>query len=233
MSAGSDLFPSTAWAKIWLASREGPGASGASLNALANAYAGPLRKLAIVMGMAPPESEDTVQELMVDLFAAKTLGRLGPARGRFRDYLRRALEKKWLTHWRKAYQQCRDVRRNVPLDGIEAKLPTTATPLMEELDGLRAEECLAAVKQRMAADAARADLFENLWQEMVGGESANQATMAGGFHISPEAYRKRLQELRKRLLKEFTAEVAKGVYDPADLVDDVRYLLRLAFERTR
>jgi RNA polymerase sigma-70 factor (ECF subfamily) len=84
-------FPDTRWTII-ASSREGPAACRRALEELLSAYWKPLYFYVRRKGLSVEDSKDAIQELFAHLLDRDFLGRLDPAKGRFRSYLRASMD---------------------------------------------------------------------------------------------------------------------------------------------
>jgi len=86
------VFATTRWSLVGRAAGEQSEAARAALHELCSAYWSPVYAYARRLGHQPADAADIVQGLIASILADQRLGSVDAGRGRFRDWLRRALE---------------------------------------------------------------------------------------------------------------------------------------------
>jgi RNA polymerase sigma factor (sigma-70 family) len=222
-----DIFSDTEWTTIYIAGNGPEGAQAQGLNSLAASYLRPLEALARRMGVAFADAQDRAQEVLISVLHPEKLARLNRSKGMFRSYLSKSLQHAIFADWRKEARQKRDVRKTESLDapGYDQH---GDEPVLEQLDVSRARYCLEETRLRLRSDAADLGRFDLLWSCLVGSTTETQQSLAQKCAISPEAFRQQLFRLRREVKESFLGMIKGGVYDPSDLDEEFRYLLRLA-----
>src|SRR5262249_47024565 len=125
-------FPDTRWTLI-LRARDSPAAQRAALAELLESYWQPLYCFARRQGLDSEAAKDCVQDFIAHLLERDFLGRLDPAAGRLRSYLRTALRNHLVNEHARAGAQKRggDVA-TIPLDFDIAERSLDGAPVEPE-----------------------------------------------------------------------------------------------------
>jgi hypothetical protein len=236
-SQSNGLFPHTQWS-IVLAARAGdtPAALEA-LDALARAYWQPLFIFVRLRGLAHDDATEAVQGFFAHLLSREFFTRIERRETRFRTFLLASF-KNWLND---QHDRVHAVKRgggavlvslsdfesveNLPLhlaDGAEAP--------EREFDRRWARALYEQAMNRLAGDhagAERTEYFAALRKAVFGGGRGAFEEIAARFAMNATAVRRAASDLRARFGRLLRSEVARVVSDPAEVDEELRYLLQL------
>jgi DNA-directed RNA polymerase specialized sigma24 family protein len=179
-------------------------------------YRSPVQAYFRYQGLSPEDAEDLTQSLLMDFFLVKhSHRRLAPARGRFRDYLRRAA-RHLLLDFRKYGRAKRrgGGQPRVSLEELKSAFrwePAGGADPEEEFDRQWARATWWAAWERFRTAGSR-PLVEAL-ERCYGGEEAPAEEHARQLGISVAAFNSRLHKGRCRLrdiLRELVAATVEG-----------------------
>lgn len=235
----SSSFAPTRWTLVLQARGHTPEAR-AALGALCEAYWQPVFRFLRRSGREEDSARELTQEFCARLLAGDPLSAVDPRRGRFRSFLLGALK-----HFLADLQdrQSRLKRGGgVTLESIHPRTDTRTTSVVEPADpaAMPADEvfdrqwALAVIERALRqledemAGAGRGEQFELLkpWLE---GEAAgvSQAEAAQRMGLSEGAFKVSIHRLRKRFRQLVREEVAQTVNDPADVQEELKYLVEV------
>jgi len=237
-AAGRDprALATTHWSLVVRAAGAGVPESRAALAELCRTYWRPLYTFARRRGLSPPDAEDLTQAFFADLLGRNALALADPLRGRFRTFLLTAFENF------RANERLRaaSLRRGgdcviVSLEAMreaESHLgpePATTESPEKLFDRHWAhsllEQVLVALRQEYAA-LEKADLFDELKTTLWGGRGeVAYAEIGRRLHSTEGAIKVAAHRLRRRVGERLRAEVAKTLVNPADVEDELRFLL--------
>lgn len=230
----SGMFPQTAWSRIYA----GSGATDASdsevreaLDDICRRYWQPARKFLRFLGCGEEDAEDLAQNFFATWATPEKLERLGPEKGRLRSYLKQSLRRHFINHWRTSQTLRRGSgAKPVALEDIaEPSFDEDAADL--EYDTAWADAVLAAVVKRMGTAyhaRGKGELFEKLADSLPGGPGLQPyAEIAVSAGVSEPQIKLEVHRLRRRFANELRTEVAATLADPAELDDELRYLLKI------
>jgi RNA polymerase sigma-70 factor (ECF subfamily) len=208
----------------------------AALEDLCRTYWCPLYWFARRRGLSPQDAEDLTQGFLADLLARDAVAQADAARGRFRSFLLASFQN---FH---SHQQARAAtlkrggdREFVSLQALQEaesrfqEEPVAADSPEKVFDRTWAmgliERAIAAVRHEYAA-VGKEPLFDALKPGLGGGrEAGNYVGIARQLGSTEGAVRMAAYRLRRRFGEALRDEVAKTVLNPADLEDEMRYLL--------
>jgi RNA polymerase sigma factor (sigma-70 family) len=202
---------------------------------LCRMYWYPIYAYARRSGLTPADAEDLTQEFFARLLAGDFLARADPAKGRFRSFLLAGLKHLLSDERKKAGRLKRGGGRSVvPVDEVEAE-DRYRLELTDPLTPERAFErgwatmvlAQAAALLRAEYSAAGKDrLYEQLSEfRLDGGEPRSYAEVAIKAGLSESAIKSAVHRLRRRHYQLVREEIARTVADPADVDEEIRYLL--------
>ncbi len=231
------LFVTTSWTRVLAARGDSPEAH-AALSELCAAYYTPVL---VLMRQAAPDKEaarDLTHEFFCRLLSRQGLDTADAGRGRFRYFLLGAV-KHFLSDYR-AHGRARKRgggRDPLPLQsGIDTSasidVPDLAGSSPErEFDRRWALALLDRALNQLAAEqteAGKREDFETLKPWLTGDKQCcTQAETAARLGVSAGALKVAVHRLRKRFRVLVKAEIANTVDDPAEVTQELRYLLEV------
>lgn len=240
--SGGEAFQSTHWTTVFTAGREHlPGARQA-LERLCASYWYPLYAYVRRQGHAAAEAQDLTQEFFARFLERKYLQLADPERGRFRTFLLTSLKHFLINEWRKSQSLARGGGQKVlSLDAEQGEERFAAEPLTDHAPDTTYDRRWATTLLRSAltrlgeelAQAGKQETFEHLRGFVWGGdETTGYAAVAERLGMSVGALKVEVHRLRKRFGQLLRAEVARTVATPADIDEELRYLIAVLREAT-
>lgn len=234
MDAG---FHTTHWSAV-LAAREGHSSRAqAALAELCQTYWYPLYAYIRRRGNGAVEAEDLTQAFFARLLEKDFINDLTPGMGRFRSFLLTALKNFLANEWDRARAQKRGGgQRPLSLDDadaearyrIEAADHTTPETLFERRWALTVLEEVLARLRREFVTMEKAELFDELKGFLAGKPDANAyASVAARTGLKEGTVKVAVHRLRHRYGELLRAQVAQTVRDPAEVDDELRYLVQV------
>jgi RNA polymerase sigma-70 factor (ECF subfamily) len=233
---GSPAFCTTRWSTVLNAGQGDPEARAAALERLCTAYWFPVYLFVRRKGYAEAEAKDLTQEFFARLIEKNFVGDADPSRGRFRTFLRAAIQHFLANEWNRA--NC--LKRGggsvlLSLDEADAE----GRYLRESIDGLTpellferkwAQTVVENVLRRLEADAragGRLELFLALRPYLTAEPDAPAyATVAGQVGMSEPAVKSAIHRLRLRSREVFREEIRQTVEAEGDVDEEVQALFR-------
>lgn len=233
--ATAQCFATTHWSVVLAAGdSSAPGAKEA-LERLCRTYWYPLYAFARRQGHSPHDAQDLTQEFFAWLLESKHLRVADSERGKFRSFLLGML-KNFLSDERKRAQAQKrgGGQALISLDAASAEERfdlEPATDLTPEIIFDRRwawtvmEQTVARLREEYVS-AGRAELFEEL-KHFQPGEEAGQsyAEVAARLGLTESAVKSAIWRLRQRHRDLLREEIAHTVATPADVDEEVRYLV--------
>jgi RNA polymerase sigma-70 factor (ECF subfamily) len=231
-------FATTHWSVVLAAAAHSssPSATGA-LEKLCRAYWYPLYAYLRRRGQSPEDSEDLVQSFIHSLLAGNSLADVAPEKGRFRTFLLAGVNNFLANQWRRSSTLKRGGGLSfVPLEGTVPEALYQAEPATNDTpERLYERRCAVALLeqalQRLREEAlagGKDDLFEQLKPFITDKtDSGDYPTVAARLGISKVAVRVAVHRLRQRYGEILRSEVAQQVATPAEVAEELRYLLSL------
>jgi RNA polymerase sigma factor (sigma-70 family) len=222
-------FDTTRWSLVRNAARDDP-AGRLALDELCRIYRPAVLAFLRRRGMSRDAAEESTQSFFLHLLERDLAARADPARGRFRMFLRTALQNH-LSHRRE-----HDVtqRRNAPggwvsFDERDQVHDANAADSPEQaFDTAWALTVLERAMQRLRADflaRGAADEFDRLRPGLTEGLESGEARELGEhLGIGANAVAARLHRLRMRLRQAVRLELAETVDTPGDAERELRHL---------
>lgn len=229
-------FATTHWSVV-LATRDiEPDRARQALEKLCTTYWYPVYACVRQHGRNHDDAEDLAQGFFERLLSREAFQHLEPTKGRVRAFLRVALERYLKeTHQADHRQKRAGGKYHIHLDGLSGEVRYRYEPVEhctpERLFERRwamtlLDNALRRLKSEMAA-AGNAVLFDQLKRAMMGDRSGRSyAEIGQSFGMSAGAVRLAVLRLRRRFARLCREEVAHTVDDPAEIEDELNYLLR-------
>jgi RNA polymerase sigma factor (sigma-70 family) len=228
-------FATTHWSVVLAAGDSGSPASREALDQLCRRYWLPVYTFVRRRGHDHAEAEDLTQSFFEQLIQKQLAGRADPERGRFRNFLLKVLTQ-FLSDARK--QRCRIKRggdsRPLSLNESAADQVVGATLGRDpEIAYLRKwalatlDEVLALLKREWDT-AGKSVTFETL-NPYLQGECGlpHYGEVARTLGITEASVKTTVHRLRQRYRELLRGVVAQTVADPAEIDDEIRFLLRV------
>jgi RNA polymerase sigma factor (sigma-70 family) len=237
VSSGPREFRTTHWSVILAAGHEASPQSAEALEKLCRTYWPPLYAYVRRSGRGPEEAEDMTQAFFEHFLECNVVSRADRQRGRFRSFLLTSLQN-FLSHeWRRACAEKRGGGRALlawdELSPETCYQPATASELTPDkvFDQRWAltlfQQALTRLREEFAA-AGKGEQFEHLKDYLSAepGEGA-YAEVATRLGISSNAVAVAVHRLRQRYGQIVRDEIAHTVASPAEVEEELRYLIRL------
>lgn len=234
-SHGPAVFVTTHWSLVVRAKEQGSAEAAAALAELCAIYWRPLYVFARRFGRSPADAEDLTQSFFARLLEKRYLAAVDQDRGRFRSFLLTAFKRFMANEWDREHRQKRGgFATVVPMDrdaaeaGLGGALADRWTP-DHCFERQWALTLLERVRQRLEDEYAatgRAELWEQAQGCVVRDRSAPAyAEIAGRLGLTEAAVKMTIQRLRARYRILLREEIGKTVANPAEVEDEIRYLL--------
>jgi RNA polymerase sigma-70 factor (ECF subfamily) len=224
-------FPGTRWTMI-LASRDGTQERRRALAELLDVYWKPLYFYVRRKGRTIEASKDAIQGFFAHLLERDFLGRLDPARGRFRSYLRAAMDHFLANEHEAATAQKRGGdARIVPLEWDAAERQCASSPA--DADAAFDREWAVGVIERAIArlrrefeEGMRKGSVDVAMRHFQGGDPPPYAESAAACGMSPARFKAFLHRTRARFRELLREEVAPTLDDTRETDSEIEYLLK-------
>lgn len=237
--AGQPAFATTRWTLVLQARGDAPEAR-AALGDLCDAYRQPVVRFLRREGRNEDQAEECAQAFLTHLLTCGGVAGVEPGLGRFRSYLLGAL-KHFLAD---AHRRDQRLKRGggAVVQSIERDGGTETSPGMQIPDPnaqlpdayFDRQWALALMERGLAStqcfyeDAGKADQFGVLKPWLMGdGENLIQGDAASRLGLSAGAVKVAIHRLRKRFRESVQAEVRQTVHDPAEVTEELRYLVEV------
>lgn len=225
----------TQWSQV-LAAKDGSDTEArAALESLCKTYWQPLYAYIRAQGYGPDEASDLTQEFFAELLEKDFLADVDPEKGRFRSFLLASL-RHFLSHER---DRARALKRGgrastlsfdveagevgYALGPVDAKTPADVFERRWAMTVL--DRAVHRLGEESAAAGQRAQ-FEELKQYLTSAQPQAPYREAGeALGISEGAVATAVHRLRQRYGQCLRAEIAETVADPAEVDDELRYML--------
>jgi len=230
-------FDTTRWSLVLAAGGDDSMAARRALGSLCETYWYPLYAYVRRRGKAPEDARDLTQAFLTSLLARRSFDDLAPERGRFRAFLLASLK-----HFL-ANEAARDRARKrggglsfEPLqsgasaaEGLYLSEPTepgTPETLFERRWALMViERVLQELRGRWAADGRERE-FDALKACLLGeSPPGGYAAVGEALGMTPGAVKTAVHRLRRRFHDGLRRHIAETVADPAEIDDEIRYLI--------
>ena len=217
------------------AGQENSPASAAALEKLCRIYWSPLYAYVRRRQFSAEDAQDLTQEFFTRFLAGNYLRNVQQNRGKFRSYLLKALQHFLANEWDKAHAAKRDQDQIAfSLDELHAEnrysLVSNPDWTPEEVyDQSWAWALLEQVRTRLRDEytaGGKEQRYEHLVQFLPGAANAmNYNEAAQRLGLSLEAVWSEVSRLRKRYRELVRMEIAQTVATPAEIEEEVRYLI--------
>lgn len=221
-------FPTTSWSMV-VGARGHPAVEARdALTALCQAYWYPIYEYVRHRGYAAQDAQDLTQEFFARLIQKNLAGQADRERGRFRSFLLGALKHFLAAEGRRARAQKRGGgAAGFPLEPETAENPyylksgndSRPDKSFERRWALTMLECALASLHGMKH-------FEELKPFLAGAEQGvPYARLAADLGMSEGAVKVAIHRLRRRFAQSLREEIARTVASPAQIEEELRYLL--------
>jgi RNA polymerase sigma-70 factor (ECF subfamily) len=231
----ADWMSTTHWSIVRAAGESAAFVKREALEKLCAAYWQPLYAYVRRKGYDEHDAADLTQGFFAHLLAWDDFSTLHPSRGRFRAFLLAALNHFLANQWRKSQTQKRGAGQ-VPLSLDIAMAErhyvtmTSTDPTPEKLfDQQWAETLLQRAAKQLWEEFAR-EGRESLFRELnvflsTPAAAGDYSAAAERLQMTTSAVAKAVERLRRRYRELARREIAQTVSTPADLEEEMRYLL--------
>ena len=231
MSTRNARFPTTRWTLILASGDESTRRE--ALDWLCERYWYPIYAFLRRHGHDPAAAQDLTQSFLTTFLQRRSMEDADPERGRFRSYVLGAL-KNFLSD-RRDYDAV--VRRGGGIDFLSLSMasfeelyrqsPAGISPemLYEQQWALTLIDRVLDLLRAEQEAAGKAETFQHLKNFISGEGDYRQASAALG--IQEGAARVAVHRLRRRYRELLTAEISETLSDPANVQDEIRYLIGL------
>jgi RNA polymerase sigma factor (sigma-70 family) len=229
-------FPSTHWSVVLAASDAPTPAARDALERLCQTYWQPLYAFVRRHGHGPDDAMDLTQEFFSRFLEHNSFRRAERERGRFRTFLLTCLKNFLVNEWRKDQAAKRRSGPTISLNQEEAEylyqadLGDTASPdkiYEKRWAAALLNQVLNRLGEEYAAQGKR-ELFNHVKLALWGAKTEVSYTeLAGQLAMTEAAVRVAVHRLRQRYLQLLRSEVAATLDNPADIDDELRYLIQV------
>lgn len=228
-------FATTHWSLVVAAKADEASQTRArsALEELCRSYWYPLYAFVRNRGYSSNDAQDLTQSFFARLIETKGFTRADPAQGRFRSYLLGAMKHFLANEWHRAQAQKRGGGATfLQLDALAPAARYALEPAHEDnpdasFDRQWAQELIARSLDMLRAEseaAGRQELFEVLKGSLTGEQLSHQEA-AERLGKTADAVKVAVHRLRQRYRELVRTEIAKTVVDPADIDEEMDYLL--------
>jgi len=232
---GAPQFHPTHWSVVLAAADTQSPRKSEALETLCRAYWYPLYAFVRRQGFDAHEAKDLTQAFFAFMLEKKALGKVDPARGKFRSFLLSSLTN-FLNNER---DRARRLKRGgglemISLDAEPAEQRYLAEPAHGETPEMIFERRWAGavveqVARNLAAEFAAAGQAQRfaILQEFLMGDPREMSyeEAAGRLGVSVSAVTSAIHRARQRFRELFRAEISNTVGSPGEVDDEIRYLL--------
>ena len=228
-------FDTTHWSLVAAAGGD-DSAARAALSRLCEIYWYPLYAYVRRRGANPDDARDLTQGFLVSLLERRDFENLQRERGRFRSFLLASLQNFMANDFARQRAQKRGGDAILlPLAfeeaegrySIEPAEPATPQTLYERRWALTVIERVLADLREEWKSAARIAEFDELKSCLLGeAPEGGYAEIAERLQTSEGSVRVAVHRLRRKFHKRLKKDIGDTVMDPADIDDEIRYLIR-------
>jgi DNA-directed RNA polymerase specialized sigma24 family protein len=230
-------FNTTRWSLVAAAGGDDTVAAREALGALCEAYWYPLYAYVRRRGASPDDARDVTQGFLASLLERRGFEGLSPERGRFRAFLLASLKHFLANDAARRHARKRGgglAQVSLSLDDAEGRYrvePVEAvTPerLYERRWALTIiDRVLDELREEWGAGNRGAE-FQELRSALLGdAPPGGYAAVAARLHTSEGAVKVAIHRLRRRFQSRLRQRIAETVADPADVDDEIRYLVQV------
>ena len=227
----------THWSVVLAAGQSHSPHAAAALEQLCRAYWYPLYAYIRRRGSSPEDAQDGTQSFLARLLEKDLLSRASPQRGRFRSFLLTSLQNFLADEHARAMARKRGAgQQPVSLDGLDSEARYTLEPADEGspdklFERRWATTVLEQAWSRLEAEYAaegKADLFRELRRFNSAQEGApGYAETARTLQMPENSVKSLVHRMRQRYRALLRTEIAQTVADPAEIDEEIRYLLQV------
>ncbi len=233
----SSWFTTTHWSVVLAAGQESSPQAQEALENLCRTYWFPLYAYVRRKGHSPEDAQDLTQAFFAAFLRKNSISQACRDRGRFRSFLLTSLQNFLVQQWEKGRAAKRGgACQPLPWDQgsaessyqLEAVSEIPPDKVFEKRWAFTLfQEALVRLHEEFAA-AGKGELFENL-KCFLTEESGEQgyAGVAARLSMSPSTVAVAVHRLRKRYGDLVRAEIANTVTSPAEIDEEMRYLISL------
>jgi RNA polymerase sigma-70 factor (ECF subfamily) len=228
-------FTATHWSVVLAAGQNSSPDAQAALEKLCSTYWYPLYSYVRRCGHAPEDAQDLTQDFFARLLAKEYLSHADPERGKFRSFLLTSLKRFLVNEWEKSRAQRRgggqalfswDANATESRFCAEPAEQTTPEKAFEKRWAVTLlEQVLVRLREEFAAQG-KTEQFERL-KLLLWGDKEGQpyAKVAAELGLSEGAFKVAVHRFRQRYRELLREEVAQTVADPAEVDEELRYLI--------
>ena len=237
MSKDPRWFTTTHWSMVLAAGESPSPGSSAALERLCLTYWQPLYAYARHLGRGPDEAQDLAQSFFACLLEKRFLEAADPERGKFRSFLLATFRHFVSKEWRRDHTVKRGGRAVITSleleraeDNYQLELSDSLTPkdVYEKRWVLSLLEEVFARLRREYDSAGKLQLFEQIKGQLNGDSlPCTHAEIAAQLGMTQGAVKVAVHRLRKRFRETLVAEVAGTVSSPAQIEEEISYMLEL------
>ncbi len=234
-STHAGVFATTHWSVVLTAGHKDSPQAAAALEQLCHAYWYPLYAYVRRRGYSPEDAQDGTQSFFARLLEGDILPRASSERGRFRSFLLKALQ----NFLADAHDRATALKRGAgqPVIALDA-LNGEARYALEPADQLSpdtlferrwATTVLEGAWTRLAAEYekdGKMGLFGEL-RRFNSERAPSYAEAAATLGLPENTVKSLVHRMRQRYRVLLRAEIARTVDDPAEIDEEIRYLLRV------
>lgn len=235
MNSTAVTFATTHWSVVLAAGQSTDAQASEALEQLCRTYWYPLYAYVRRRGYSPEDAEDLTQEFFARFLVGKYLASVDRERAKFRSYLLGALNHFLADAWDHAHRikrgggqalQSLDVRSGESRYTLEPVAELTPDRLFDRRWAFTVlDQVLSRLRQEYERSG-KGRLFEKLSAFLPGdAEADSYADLARELGMTESAVRVAVHRLRRRYGQLFSTEVAHTVANPAEIQDEMRYLL--------
>jgi|SRR6266850_159952 len=226
-------FPETLWSKVLAVRIGSPAEAHEALAELCQGYWHPLYAFIRVRGYPPPDAQDLTQSFFAFLLSRNSLHNAERDRGRFRTFLLACLDHFLLNEWKKGQTEKRGGKQLIlswdEVDEAGLDVPVQDAPPEKLYDRNWAASLVTRVLdalQKEYGKVGKVQHFEVLRAFLPGSlHSISHLDAASRLQITRAAFDVALGRFKRRFGHLLRAEVAQTVATPAEIDDELQYLL--------
>jgi RNA polymerase sigma-70 factor (ECF subfamily) len=231
------VFATTHWSVVVAAGEGDSEGSRSALEILCQGYWYPIYVYVRRKGHEPESAQDLTQEFFAQLISKEHLKLADRKKGKFRTFLLAMLDHFLAREWSRAHRQKRGGKFTfISLDGqspedryrIEPRHSETPEKNFERQWALTVLEKTMTALERECNSSSKASLFREAKALLTAGpESGTYTEMSRRLGMGEGAVRVAVHRLRERYGDLLWSEIAQTVERPADVQEEIRYLLNV------
>jgi RNA polymerase sigma-70 factor (ECF subfamily) len=229
------IFATTHWSVVLAAGKNNSDGAQTALETLCRAYWYPIYVYVRRKGHGPQSAEDLTQEFFAQLISKEHLKMADRNKGKFRTFLLAMLDYFLAREWSRAHRQKRggqfafiSLDQQSPEDRYRIEPQDNETP-EKNFDRQWAltvlERTMNALEQEYTSSG-KTDFFRETKSLLTAGpETGTYVEISNRLGLSEGAMRVAVHRLRQRYGELLSSEIAQTVEQPADVQEEIRYLL--------